>query len=246
MPLRRIMGRSRSESANWQLAALLAFNAGAVDVTGYLGLRQFTSHMSGIVATLAADLMANGYAILLQPAVVLGCFVAGAAFCAVLVNWERRRDRESLFAVPVLFEALLLMCVPAFAGTNHLFASLALMGFAMGLQNAIITKISHKEIRTTHVTGMVTDIGIELGKLMYWNRSRGLDPVLAQRERLMQLTTLVLLFVAGGALSALTFHRIGFLLLLPLAMLLAVPTVLPIATDIKALRAERIFRSVKS
>jgi hypothetical protein len=53
MPLRRMTGRERSEAANWQLAALLAFTAGAVDVTGYLGLRQFTSHMSGVTATLA-------------------------------------------------------------------------------------------------------------------------------------------------------------------------------------------------
>src|SRR5581483_12293968 len=101
-------GRERTEAANWQLAALLAFNAGAVDVTGYLGLRQFTSHMSGIVATLAAELGTKGYAILLRPAAILACFLAGAAFCAVLVNWERRRNRESLFALPVFVEAVLL------------------------------------------------------------------------------------------------------------------------------------------
>jgi len=38
-----------------------------------------------------------------------------------------------------------------------------LLCFIMGLQNAVITKISHAEIRTTHVTGLVTDVGIELG-----------------------------------------------------------------------------------
>jgi uncharacterized membrane protein YoaK (UPF0700 family) len=233
VPLRRMTGRERTESANWQLAALLAFNAGAVDVMGYLGLRQFTSHMSGIVATLAVEVGTKGYAILFRPAAILACFIAGAAFCAVLVNWERRRNRESLFAVPVLIEALLLAMIPVFAGVNHLFPTLMVMGFCMGLQNAIITKISHKEIRTTHVTGMVTDIGIELGKLFYWNRSEGLTPVLAHRQRLMQLTTLVLLFFAGGTLSCVTFQHVGFLLLLPLAVLLAAPTILPILADVK-------------
>jgi uncharacterized membrane protein YoaK (UPF0700 family) len=234
MPLRRMAGRERSEAANWQLAALLAFNAGAVDVMGYLGLRQFTSHMSGIVATLAVEVGTKGYAILFRPTAILVCFIAGAAFCAVLVNWERRRDRESVFAVPVLIEAVLLAAIPSFAGMNHLFATLMLMGFCMGLQNAIITKISHKEIRTTHVTGMVTDIGIELGKLFYWNRTETHAPVLAHRQRLLQLTTLVLLFFAGGILSAVTFQRVGFLLMWPLAALLAAPTVLPILTDVKA------------
>ncbi len=126
--------------------------------------------------------------------------------------------------------------IPSYAGINHLFATLMTMGFCMGLQNAIITKISHKEIRTTHVTGMVTDIGIEMGKLVYWNRSVGRIPVIAHRQRLLQLSTLVLLFFAGGALSALTFQRVGFLLLLPLAALLAAPTVLPIMADVKAHR----------
>jgi len=44
--------------------------------------------------------------------------------------------------------------------------------FIMGLQNAVVTEISNAEIRTTHMTGNVTDLGIELGRLLYWNRMR--------------------------------------------------------------------------
>lgn len=229
--------RERSTAANWQLAALLAFTAGTVDVCGYLALRQFSSHMSGTVSSLAADLAAHRFAILLKPMFVLGCFVAGAAFCAVLVNWERRRNRESLFAVPVLVEAMLLASLPLFAGPEHLIGSLAVLGFSMGLQNAIITKISRAEIRTTHVTGMITDIGIELGKLFYWNRTTGRVPVRAERQRLLLLTVLVGLFFTGGATSAILFSHVGFLLMIPLAILLAVPTVLPITADLRSVAA---------
>jgi uncharacterized membrane protein YoaK (UPF0700 family) len=42
----------------------------------------------------------------------------------------------------------------------------------VGLQNAVISKLSNAEICNTHVTGVVTDIGIGLGKFVYWNRSR--------------------------------------------------------------------------
>lgn len=231
MPLRRMTGRKRSEAANWQLAALLAFTAGVVDVTGFLGLQQFTSHMSGITATLATELGTQGVRVLTRPAVVLGCFLAGAAFCAVVVNWERRRNRESLFAVPVAIEALLLAAVALFGGEGHLFASLAVMGFSMGLQNAVITKISDAEIRTTHVTGTITDIGIELGRLFYWNRTPRGSEVRADRRKLVLLSMLVVLFFGGGTLSAAAFHRLGFLLLLPLAATLATITVLPIAAD---------------
>lgn len=234
MPLRRMTGRHRSTAANWQLAALLAFTAGVVDVSGYLSLRQFTSHMSGTVSSLAAEAATSGFSILARPMVVLACFLAGAAFCAMLVNWERRRNREGLFAVPMLVEACLLASIPFFAGQGHLFESLAVLGFSMGLQNAIITKISHAEIRTTHVTGMITDIGIELGKLFYWNRTTGRVPVRAERQRLLLLTALVSLFFLGGAISSFTYPHVGFLLLVPVALLLAVPTILPITADVRA------------
>jgi uncharacterized membrane protein YoaK (UPF0700 family) len=113
------------------------------------------------------------------------------------------------------------------------------MAFSMGLQNAIITKISHAEIRTTHVTGMITDIGIELGKVLYLNRSRSLAPVRADRTHLALLSALVACFFTGGVLGAFAFPRFGFLLMLPLALLLALPTFVPIATDLRRMFAAR-------
>src|ERR1700753_3603693 len=108
MPLRRLTGRERSAAANWQLASLLAVTAGTVDVCGYLAIRRFTSHMSGIVAVIAADLGTHVLPQLLAPAATLLSFVAGAAFCAIVVNWGRRRNREGLFALPLFAEACLL------------------------------------------------------------------------------------------------------------------------------------------
>jgi hypothetical protein len=46
-----------------------------------------------------------------------------------------------------------------------------LLSFIMGLQNAVGSKISAGKIRTTHMTGNLTDLGMELGKLLYWNRN---------------------------------------------------------------------------
>ena len=234
MPLRKLTARNRTKAANWQLASLLAFTAGVVDVSGFLALGQFTSHMSGTVAAMAAELRTHGPDVLMRPIVVLSCFLGGAAFCAVLINWERRRDRESLFAVPVLLEALLLASLALPAALHHPWLALSLLSFTMGLQNAIITKISNAEIRTTHVTGMITDIGIELGRAFYWNRSPSLHPVRSDRRHLLLLSILVSLFFLGGALSATAFPHIGFLILLPVAALLAIFTILPITTDLRA------------
>jgi len=233
MPLRRLTARERSSRSNWQLAAILAITAGAVDVSGFLALHQFTSHMSGSVAAIAADLASHGLRVMLQPGIVLGCFLSGAAVCALLINWSRRRNRESLFALPVLLEAVLLGALAIFASPNHLLLTLSVLSFSMGLQNAIIAKVSHAEIRTTHITGMVTDIGIELGKAIYWNRNSTLPSVQAERRNLLLLSMLVSMFFAGGAVGALAYPRFGFLVMLPFAVVLALLTALPIATDLR-------------
>jgi len=232
MPLHYLTARERSTSANWKLAALLAFVAGAVDVSGYLALRQFTSHMSGIVSALAADFALRGAEAIGPPSLVLVSFIAGAAVCALLVNFSRRRHREGLYALPLLLEATLLACIAFPAVPSHILLTLSLLSFSMGLQNAIIAKISHAEIRTTHITGMITDIGIELGKALYWSRHTDPIPVHADRHRLAHLSMLVALFVTGGALGAFLYPRIGFYLMLPLALLLALPSILPIASDL--------------
>ena len=190
--------------------------------------------MSGVVAAMAANLVVRGLHAMIRPATILGCFLAGAAFCSLVINWERRRDRESLFAVPVLVEALLLALLALPAASHHLQFALCILSFSMGLQNAIITKISHAEIRTTHVTGMITDIGIEIGRALYWNRS-GREPVVhSDRRHLLLLSLLVGLFFSGGAFGAFAYPHFGFQILLPIAVFMAVFTIAPITTDIRS------------
>jgi uncharacterized membrane protein YoaK (UPF0700 family) len=109
-----------------------------------------------------------------------------------------------------------------------------LLCFIMGLQNAVITKISRAEIRTTHVTGLVTDIGIELGKLVYINpREQGRDPVLANRQKLRIHTLLVMCFFVGGFAGALGFKYLGFVSTVPLAIGLWLLALRPFLRDVR-------------
>lgn len=239
--LRRLTGKERSRTANLQLAHFLAFIAGAANAGGFLAVHQYTSHMSGVVASIADNLALGEMKALATGVAALVSFLAGAATTAVLVNWGRRRDLESLYALPLLFEAGLMLCFGCM-GTWHFAqhrlplvpATIVLLCFMMGLQNAMITKLSNAEIRTTHVTGMVTDIGIELGRLMYWNRSRGseMPPVRGDLQKLWLLFSLVGLFFTGGVLGAITFQRIGFLATLPLALVLLMMAAVPVMDDL--------------
>jgi uncharacterized membrane protein YoaK (UPF0700 family) len=84
------------------------------------------------------------------------------------------------------------------------------------------------------MTGIVTDIGIELGKLFYWNADGGqLRPkVLANRDRLKVLSLLLLSFFVGGVVGAVGFARIGYLSTVPLAALLCLLAIVPTVDDV--------------
>jgi hypothetical protein len=91
-------------------------------------------------------------------------------------------------------------------------------------------------MRTTHVTGIVTDIGIELGKLLYWNQnSDNPDLVLADRPKLRLLVLLLASFFIGGVTGAIGFSQVGFLFALPFALLLLLLAGPPLAEDTSTL-----------
>ena len=175
------------------------------------------------------------------------CFIAGAASSAVMINWARKRKLEAEYALPLIVEAILLLVFGLLggniAGYEWLFVpvTVMLLCYIMGLQNAMITKLSHAEIRTTHVTGMITDIGIELGKALYWNSNRhGPDMhVHADIGKLKNLSRLVLFFFLGGTVGSMGFRYIGFgFTLLPAAVLILL-TLVPLTDDVRRLLRQR-------
>jgi uncharacterized membrane protein YoaK (UPF0700 family) len=237
--LRNLTARKRSRKANLHLARYLAFIAGATNAGGFLAVQQYTSHMSGIVSAMADHLALREAGLLLDGLGALLSFLAGAACSAVLINWGRRQNLQSQYAFPLLLEAVLLVCF-GLLGQNlerhqWLFIpmTVSLLCFVMGLQNAMITKLSNAEIRTTHVTGMITDIGIELGKLFYWNASPEAIPVRADRSKMRMLASLVGLFFIGGIAGALGFKHAGFISTLPLAALLTMLAAVPVIDDLR-------------
>jgi uncharacterized membrane protein YoaK (UPF0700 family) len=169
-------------------------------------------------------------------------FIVGAATSAILINYAKRRGLKSQFAMPLLLEAALLLLFGLIGGqlsaVRGVFVSVTVMllCFMMGLQNAVISKVSRSEIRTTHVTGLVTDIGIELGKLVYWNRLQADASlhVVADRGRLLVLSLLVLAFLLGGIIGALGFQHVGYAMTLPLALILIVLASVPAIDDLRA------------
>ena len=226
----------RTARANLHLGMTLAFVAGALNAGGFLAIGQYTSHMSGIVSSAADDIVLGQFALAFSSALSLCAFLCGSASTAILVNYARRNAFTYIYTPTLVFEAVLLLFFGLVGKKlqHHELIQVSLIAillcYVMGLQNALITKISNAEIRTTHVTGLVTDIGIELGKLIYWNRSsehlEQID-VLANRNKLRIYCSLVASFFSGGLVGALGFKHLGFIATVPLAIALITLSIAP-------------------
>lgn len=237
--LRRLTGRERTEVANRQLARYLAFVAGAANAGGFLAVRQYTSHMTGIVSSMADNVALGSLRYALAGCAGVFAFMLGAACTAIMIRWARSRSLQSVYALPLLAEAALLV-VFGLSGRvwegRRALGTVALLCFTMGLQNAIVTKISGAVIRTTHLTGMVTDIGIEVGRMAH--AIAGRQPMAAAVDfgKLRLLSSLIALFFCGGVVGGIGFKHIGFLFTLPLAFILILLAAVPISDDLRGVR----------
>ncbi|MFP5466438.1 MAG: YoaK family protein [Gammaproteobacteria bacterium] len=242
-PIRGFTALQRTPQTDLRLGSVLAFVAGAANAGGFLAVGQYTSHMTGILSSLADNLVLGQFMLAGAGLASVLAFLMGAMSTAWIVNWGMRLQLRSAYGLPLLIEAALLLIFGLFGAAMSLWHTLflpvtvVLLCYIMGLQNAVITKISQARIRTTHVTGLVTDLGIELGKLLYVNRHPDIKPVLADRERLRVHAQLVGCFLVGGVAGALGFKYLGYVSTVPLAALLLLLVLRPLLDDWERLHA---------
>ncbi len=220
-------GETRGSDADRKLAWSLAAIAGALNATGFYAVGLYSSHMTGNTSAIADHLALGDLAGAGLYLGIVALFIAGAAVSALLINAGQRRRLSGIYAFSVLVEALLLtglgcaqLWLPEMQRTPLLVFGLS---FVMGLQNAVVTRISGARIRTTHVTGMITDIGIELGNLADIAFRRGSDRAQAalNREKLGLHAVTVLSFLAGGTVGVFIYRAWGTVLIFGTAIVLA-------------------------
>jgi len=240
---RSLTSNASSQRTIRHLGVTLAFIAGAANAGGFLAVKVYTSHMTGIVSSLADNRALGEFTLALGALGTALSFLFGAMVSAIMINYGRRRALRSLFALPLLLEAGLFLLFgfmgATLADVPGLFvpATVMLLCLTMGLQNAVITKISGSVVRTTHLTGVVTDLGIDLGKLVYWNRTDAgpEQRVLADRDRLTMLAMLIASFLVGGVLGAIGFQQFGYLATVPLAGILVLLSAVPVFDDLRGI-----------
>lgn len=197
----------------WLGAGSLACVAGMVNVVGFLGFQhQAITHLTGTTSLLGAAIAHGDARAALHLAGMALAFLGGAALSGMVIQDSTLRLGRRYGVVLALESLLLLLSIPLFQ-QQHAGGPL-LAAVACGLQNAMATTFSGAVIRTTHLSGMFTDLGIGLGHAL-----RGLP---LQKRRLMLSGLIIGAFLAGGLAGGFLFARVGYDALLVPALLTGV------------------------
>ena len=219
------VGDARTAHIDLALAGLLSSVAGALNAVGFLIAGSFTANMTGNVSALADHLANGAVTTALSFLGLVVAFVAGAGIAALAIQAGERRRIPSIYALAITGEAIVLLLVGTAlaqsAPAGHQTFLVIVLSFVMGLQNAVTTMISRARVRTTHVSGMATDIGIELAALVGGARSR------QEAMPKLGLHSLTLgSFALGGFCGAVLFQIVGiwlFIIAAAVLLLIAVP-----------------------
>lgn len=219
-------GDARDSRLDRKLAFALAAVAGGLNAAAFHEVGFFSANMTGNVSALSSLLAMGQWAHGLGYLAIVLAFIIGAMVSTLVIGAGLRRGIVTIYARVILGEGILLallgasrMALDRTAGVPLLIVGLA---FLMGLQNAIVTHISNARVRTTHVSGMSTDIGIGLARMI--DILRGKEER-AEREtvmtRLRLHTGTILSFLLGGVAGVLAWRSAGDLSFAVAGLLLA-------------------------
>lgn len=232
----QVQNFSRFTTRNLLIWCVLAFQAGTINTGGFLACHRFVTHTTGFATMFGTDFAQGEWLSAFGMLSVPLFFLAGAMFSAFFVD---RRMMKNLFPRYSLIMGTLtglgaFVVVLGVSGSFGVFgepltlsrdyALLALLGLMSGLQNAVITSASGSVVRTTHLTGITTDLGIGLVRLLSQTHDQSRETeVHAARMRIGIITS----FAFGSAVAASIFLQRqywGFLIPTAISFLLWILT----------------------
>ncbi len=220
----RHTGKGRTYWHNLKLASILSGVAGTVNIAGLLALGALTTNVTGHFAFFSEVLFMENYTMATVYMLYVLLFLFGAFVSGLLMELVAKRKYQLAYVIPISIEILILAWVgviydllPDGVTLSPVVLSLALL-FAMGLQNALVTKISLSVVRTTHLTGLFTDLGIELSQLFFYKDA-------LERKKLNRSIFLKFMIIAcfftGGVAGGFLYRHFGLhVLFFPAGLLL--------------------------
>ncbi|MDP1918534.1 MAG: YoaK family protein [Myxococcales bacterium] len=178
---------------------LLTAAAGCVNAVALGSAYHAVTHMTGTVFAVSLEFSQGHTDVALRAAAVVASFFMGAVLSGAIVQ-QSSLHAGRRYGVALMLEGLILGGA-WFGLTRQSVAGEVLAAIACGLQNALATSYSGAVVRTTHMTGVVTDLGIAVG---HWLARQPIEWL-----RIRILLVLLLGFTSGGSLGALAFPVLG-------------------------------------
>lgn len=198
---------------NIQLGGLTAFSAGMVNVISVIVFFAFTSNVTGHYAILAQEIAkGNWYEASIALIWISLFFFGNFTSNMLIIHGNSRLGQHLAHALPVMLEIACLIFVGVYLQyfyTETLQETEILVGamlFAMGLQNGLTASISNFSVKTTHLTGLTTDLGILFS--MFTKKEYRENETLVQKAQL--LVVIMCCYMAGGIASGVVYYSIGY------------------------------------
>ncbi|GGD32412.1 YoaK family protein [Flavobacterium orientale] len=208
----RKFSNSRTLEDNIKLGVLTAFSGGMVNVASLLIFFSFSSNVTGHYAILASEIVKGN---LYQTGVVFAwifLFFFGSFLSNLIVIHLSKLNTYLAHSIPLILEIICLMTVGIYGQFFYLETlleteiMLGIMLFAMGLQNGLTASISNFAVKTTHLTGTTTDLGILFS--MFTKKEYRENEELRGKAKL--LSSIAISYLFGAIISGLLYFNTGF------------------------------------
>lgn len=216
----RHQGKNRTIKHNLALASLLSFVAGTVNVAGFLSVQKLTTNVTGHFAYFVDEIFKLQFLSAFVYFLYIFFFFLGSFVSNFMVEMMSKKSENYVYVTPAISESVILFSIAIFGRylmNNAPDVITFSLLFAMGLQNSLVTVISNATVRTTHLTGLFTDLGIEISQLFFYKGNE-------QRQKLnasikLRLTIIGSFFL-GGVLGGVFYTTIHMYVLAVAGLLL--------------------------
>lgn len=215
-------GKNRTLKHNLKIASLLSFVAGIVNVAGFLSVQRLTTNVTGHFAFFVDEVFKfnfwEGFIFFLY----IFFFFLGSFISNIIVEIVSKVNDKLIYIIPIIIESIILFSIAIFGQSlvdkNPNLLAFSLL-FAMGMQNSLVTTISNATVRTTHLTGLFTDLGIELSQLFFYTKN---EQKVKLYSSIKLRLTIISFFFLGGLLGGIFYTTLKLYILAIAGILLII------------------------
>lgn len=186
----------------------LTFLAGAINICAIVLFGISITHYTGNISHAAVALGSGQLLVLGKLLAYIIIFFTGSVIAGFLFHRHEADLSKNHGLLPILFGISLLAI---YKGFNSKEATLCILALGMGIQNGTCIRMNNVLVRTTHMTGYITDAAYSLVAVLKGN--------VEQVWKLRFFLISILVYFTGGLISFIAVNKIGNLTIVVLAIL---------------------------